>query len=533
MTLKETHDKSLGYNVTVGGSNDFYGMAVFHEAVRFLAKVSFDDGEAITITGPITFPDGVTFEDDVVVPDSTEPTHALNVGTAQELFASFVLHNLEAVTDPTPANNAAEGYGLTSLWLNVSTGEYFRYVGQVADDAIWKLTTLEPGDLGSAAFVEANQNLRTTDNVQFALTTVANATADTHAVNRTTGDERYGRKDALNVWTETNLFSRFGPQCQFQNTDNTATMQEHFRIRRGDGSGQQFRIRSLGNGSNGIAALSFGGGSTYDSFNFHNSGNVSFGSTADPGVRLGVTGNVNITGNLGVGVTPARKLHVSDDQVRIDRTQNDTSSRTHLQFVRGSGAGSTALINTVGGGANDVTRLRFNVAGGDRVDISSTGLEVTGAITATAGANLATSSGNVGIGTSTPGSKLEVRDTADIEVRIVKTGVGRLDIKVGDDGTVFDVIGSLSAQRKYSMLSGNLGIRKLNPAVALDVNGAGSFTTGITPATAVTVAGLPSAAASTGLIHRVTNEATYGNTLVTSDGTNWLNVLDGTTTTAA
>jgi hypothetical protein len=153
-----------------------------------------------------------------------------------------------------------------------------------------------------------------------------------------------------------------------------------------------------------------------------------------------ITGNAIITGNLGVGVTPARKLHVSDDQVRIDRTQNDTSSRTHLQFVRGSGAGSTALINTVGGGANDVTRLRFNVAGGDRVDISSTGLEVTGAITATAG---------------------------------------------------------------------------------------------ITPATAVTVAGLPSAAASTGLIHRVTNEATYGNTLVTSDGTSWLNVLDGTTTTAA
>jgi hypothetical protein len=47
-------------------------------------------------------------------------------------------------------------------------------------------------------------------------------------------------------------------------------------------------------------------------------------------------------------------------------------------------------------------------SGGGKANISSTGLAVTGALSSTTGANFATSSGNVGIGTSSPSSKLSV-----------------------------------------------------------------------------------------------------------------------------
>lgn len=68
-------------------------------------------------------------------------------------------------------------------------------------------------------------------------------------------------------------------------------------------------------------------------------------------------------------------------------------------------------------------------------------------------------------------------------------------------------------------------------AAGTNTTGNGVFTAGVNPANPVTVAGLPNVAASVGLIYRVSNEATWGNTLVYSDGTTWLNVLDGTPTT--
>ena len=52
-----------------------------------------------------------------------------------------------------------------------------------------------------------------------------------------------------------------------------------------------------------------------------------------------------------------------------------------------------------------------DVAGGDVMVLTPTGLAVTGALSATTGANFATSSGNVGIGTASPSTKLSVSGT--------------------------------------------------------------------------------------------------------------------------
>jgi len=98
-------------------------------------------------------------------------------------FAS-VLHNDTATTDPAPTDDSTAGYSAGSRWYNTNTGELWRCVDATAGAAVWVKTTLtldELGsaatkdsgtasgevptnaDLGSAAQVEANQNLRDTD----------------------------------------------------------------------------------------------------------------------------------------------------------------------------------------------------------------------------------------------------------------------------------------------------------------------------------------------------------------------------------
>lgn len=48
-------------------------------------------------------------------------------------------HNLIATTDPTTGDNAADGYGIGSLWYNTSTNELFVYVFEVTGVAVWEL----------------------------------------------------------------------------------------------------------------------------------------------------------------------------------------------------------------------------------------------------------------------------------------------------------------------------------------------------------------------------------------------------------
>lgn len=74
----------------------------------------------------------------------------------QEKVNRSALNNTEAIRDPLPSDNADDGYGLGSMWINTTTDTYFRLVGFDGTDAVWINSSLTADDLGSMAFQNAN-----------------------------------------------------------------------------------------------------------------------------------------------------------------------------------------------------------------------------------------------------------------------------------------------------------------------------------------------------------------------------------------
>ena len=97
----------------------------------------------------------------------------------------------------------------------------------------------------------------------------------------------------------------------------------------------------------------------------------------------------------------------------VDSSGTITSTGAATQF-RAKRTGQNADFRILQGVNNTVLdnnngdELNLAIAGTYRATLSSTGLAVTGALSSTTGATFATSSGNVGIGTSSPDSKLVV-----------------------------------------------------------------------------------------------------------------------------
>jgi hypothetical protein len=133
---------------------------------------------------------------------------------------------------------------------------------------------------------------------------------------------------------------------------------------------------------------------------------------------------IDSSGNVGIGnSSPAAKLDVSGG---ISSTGDFTmANATALLFKESGGSprntlrmtsGNLIQVGDIPNAGNSLEVLSFGAINtkintSTITSVSSVGLAVTGALSNTTGANFATSSGNVGVGTASPATKLHVDGT--------------------------------------------------------------------------------------------------------------------------
>jgi hypothetical protein len=170
-------------------------------------------------------------------------------------------------------------------------------------------------------------------------------------------------------------------------------------------------------------------------------------------------------GNVGIGATPNTKLHVSSAVTTKSVVETTgTSSDALIEFTKGQGSGNTWSM-----GLDHSNSSAFSLA---YLSNGSPSLTTHGLVTVD-------TSGNVGIGTTSPDSKLDVEADEDTWLaRIYNTGsdanaqglLVRSDATAAHDAPVMGVY----ADGGYKMLvksTGNVGIGTTNPSTALDVAG--------------------------------------------------------------
>jgi len=204
-----------------------------------------------------------------------------------------------------------------------------------------------------------------------------------------------------------------------------------------------------------------------------NSGNVGIGTTS-PSEKLNVSGNILATGTvLGSNLSGT---NTGDDATNTQYSGLATSKQDALSgtgFVKASGT-TISYDNS--------TYLTTSTAASTYLPISNpttTGTLTAPTITNTLGANFATSSGNVGIGTTSPSSKLHISGSGDNKLKIASTATNNPYLNLTLQNTGSTPIGVLEAGDgvAYRALalnptSGNVMIgTSSNAGYKLDVNG--------------------------------------------------------------
>jgi len=273
------------------------------------------------------------------------------------------------------------------------------------------------------------------------------------------------RDTSINTFTDVGDQSNYHIYVTGNNTDNTA---------KGIGFGQ-------GDTVGGAIILEDVGGNHLSNMHFYTKGNTDLGG--DPSVQMTIDEN----GNVGIGTTsPNGELHVKSSGVADLIIDGGATSEDALRFYD-NGVESWILRQT-----NDDNYLRFRYGGMDRVTLKS--------------------DGNVGIGTTDPGARLEVNATTDRNTIFRRNSTGQewaLNLD-NDNFIIEDVTHDSTAVTILDGASPLVGIGT-PPTYKLDVVGTGRYTQPV-------IVGTP-----TGDTHAATksyvDSATVGQTGWTDGGT--------------
>jgi hypothetical protein len=178
---------------------------------------------------------------------------------------------------------------------------------------------------------------------------------------------------------------------------------------------------------------------------------------------------VSSAGNLGINADPSDRIHISGSQTTI-RLNNSLGYDTQLRFIDTVSDWSVGVNTTNSAGAG-CFNIRSNTAGSHRLVIDT--------------------NGNVGLGTVSPSTKLEVVATGTTSVDIAhfsnSNGVekAKFALSSGGDGTLALIDGSnnsniflsSNASTNSYINCGNVGIGTTNPGYKLQVSGSFGATT--------------------------------------------------------
>jgi hypothetical protein len=164
------------------------------------------------------------------------------------------------------------------------------------------------------------------------------------------------------------------------------------------------------------------------------------------------TGNINVTGSItGTSFVSTGDMSFTNNSKAIFGTSPS------LEIYHD---GSNSILDDVGAG-----NFKMQLAGADKLEITSTGVDVTGTVTAdgltvdTNTLHVDSTNNRVGIGTASPSAKLQVKDGTNINVLIGSLGSTAAVYANNDAGSAYQdlrIDGSSLLLNSYS--GGNVGI---------------------------------------------------------------------------